>query len=108
MSAQVNEELKEVVTPKDKTIGSLNQQTSGFSKLDMQQIIREDHQQFLSNAVPDSKCLQQRRTNLKVRKFHSRFTGCRSLVLVAKNLWLVMNPGSINSFITICDYDEEK
>ena len=72
MSAQVNEELKEVVTPKDKTIGSLNQQTSYFSKLDMQQIIREELQQFLSNAVPNSKRFRQRRPNLKVRKFHSR------------------------------------
>ena len=51
MSAQVNEELREVVNPKDKTIGSLNQQASYFSKLNMQQIIREELQQFLSNAV---------------------------------------------------------
>ena len=72
MSAQVNEELKEIVTPKHKTIGSLNQQSSGFSKLDMQQIIREELQQFLSNAVPNSKGFRQRRPNLKVRKFHSR------------------------------------
>ena len=70
MSAQVNEELKEIVTPKDKTVGSLNQQTSGFSKLDMQQIIREELQQFLSNAVPNSKGFRQRRPNLKVRKSH--------------------------------------
>ena len=72
MSTQVNEELKEIVTPKDKTIGSLNQQSSGFSKLDMQQIIREELQQFLSNAVPNSNGFRQRRPNLKVRKIHSR------------------------------------